>query len=125
MCDSRTGKEVVEYHRSARKHIAVKIKEARQQLKAYFLLVDSESIRSINEFVRRRFSKVPFKPTAENFRQAATDAFEFAQAPISSRGSEYYSCCGLEDVAGETKDYALVQAIEYFRAWKYMKGIEQ
>lgn len=120
--ECRTGSEVVAQHRSARLAKKNRILELRSKITE---LLQEKTVRERNEFIRRvmstEFRCLPFTPNARNFRQAASDRYDYSCAPVPQCGDEYYSACGMEDHYGEMRDYARVSSIEYFRAWKYLK----
>ena len=114
----RSGMEVFKLHQTRRSYLAAQMVETRNRIRELFPELDA------NAMVRLRFSlesrKAPFNPTANNFRQAASDKLAYSEEPISPCGNEYYSACGMEDHYGYQRDYAKCMAVEYFRAWKFM-----
>ena len=121
--DCRTGKEVVEQYRDIRHRKAVRLQELRKAAPA---LLPSLSVNKRNEFIRRvvsdEFRYLPFTPTTRNFWEEMKAQFRYSCEPIPHCGNEYYSACGMEDYYGECRDHARNTAIEYFRAWAYLKG---
>lgn len=126
MCDyeDRTGKEVVEQHRNMRHKMAVRLQELRHAAPALLPKLDAKGRnRFIRMVISDEFCYLPFTPTSRNFWEAMKSQFRYSCEPIPQCGNEYYSACGMEDYYGECRDYARRNALEYFRAWLYLKGL--
>jgi hypothetical protein len=126
-----TGQELVEKHRRMRSKRAKALLEERKRIMEIFNACASlrKDIRMINQItkdgVRRSLGRrelTPFKPTAENFRKAASDRHEYAKSYWNNPyDTEYYSACGYDDYQGELREQARTQAAEYFRAWRWLE----
>lgn len=127
----RSGAEVVEHHRTHRHTYAQALREERQSMRALNAEHDfpfdaatlNKIVRSNVQYRLGHITRLPFRPTLDNFREAATNCYDYSESSwYNHLDTEYYSACGYDDYMGEKRDYARVQAIEYFRAWKYMKA---
>jgi len=115
----RTGREVVEHHRSYRDMKAEAIWRERKRARdiigrSDYIALNVNAIVRTN--IRRAYRYEPFKPTLDNFRQALEDYRTCAEAEWTSHDTEYYSACGYDDYQGEMRDAARETAQEYRRA---------
>lgn len=127
-----SGPEVIEYHRARRAKRAELLRLERQRIKKLFAECPSlvDKVKLANHIVQDNVKQqgypkrwTPFKPTAENFRTAATERYHYGFSTWSNPyDTEYYSACGYDDYQGELRNAAKAQAIEYFRAWKTLTG---
>jgi len=116
----RTGKEVVDFHTDRRSWLAKKIVKLRQEARRDFPELKANSL--VRLALNKELKYKPFKPTVENFIYTATRMLAYSRTPIPYCGTEHYSCCGMEDYYGELRNSARTDAIEFFRAWKYMRN---
>lgn len=128
-----SGKEVVERHRERRSEYAQALRKERAHVHAinakHGFPFESETINKIvRSNVEHKLGKpkyVPFRPTSELFRAAASNRYAFGFSTwYNHLDTEYYSACGYDDYQGELRDAAKAEAVEYFRAWKYLKEEE-
>lgn len=128
-----SGQEVVERHRESRARYAAALREERARVHA----INEEHGKPfdavlLNKIVRDNvarklgaFRYVPFRPTSAAFRAAASERYAFGFSSwYNHLDTEYYSACGYDDYQGEIRDAAKATAVEYFRAWKYLKKEE-
>jgi len=120
----RSGEEVVNDHKKARNKKAARLRELRH---AAPVMLEHLGVKDRNEFIKRvvshEFYHIPFNPTSRNFWEAMKDQGRYGMSPVPQCGDEYYSCCGMEDYYGECRHQACLLAVEYFRAWVYVKGL--
>jgi len=125
-----SGKEVVEHHRERRSTYARALREERARVHAINALHGHPfGVKLVNQIVRDNVARklgsiqrVPFRPTSAAFRAAASERYAFGFSTwFNHLDTEYYSACGYDDYQGELRDAAKATAVEYFRAWKYLK----
>jgi len=125
-----SGEVILNNHREQRQKRANALKQERQRIRdiAKECGVSSWTVKDYNAIARSNVNyemgkRVPFRPTLQNFREAARNRLEYSYSDWHNPlDTEYYSACGYDDMQGERRDAARSEAVEYFRAWKALKG---
>lgn len=122
-----TGREVVELHRKWRKAKAEAIWAERARVR-YIMSEARHDVSDLNENaivrdnIRRSHRYDYFKPTIANFRRELEAYMRYAECPIQSRDTEYYSACGHDDYQYEMRENARRIAGEYALAISYLRS---